>query len=78
MEHEHVIRVMDDREIRRSNNEVGRLSIRAYQLLASRNMSEMGRNFVAFDYEAIRIAQAAVPVHVYGQYELVLPIEISE
>jgi hypothetical protein len=32
MEHEHVIRIMDDHEIRRSNNEVGRLGVRAYQL----------------------------------------------
>lgn len=75
MEHEHEIRVIDDREVRRSNNEVGRLGIRAYQLLSRQNTSELSHQFAALDYEAIRTAQAAVPVHMFGQYELVLPIE---
>ncbi|MDB5168217.1 MAG: hypothetical protein JWO55_475 [Candidatus Saccharibacteria bacterium] len=75
MEHEHVIRIMDDHEIRRSNNEVGRLGVRAYQLQTMQNTSEMGRQFAALDHESMRIAQAVVPVHVFGQYELVLPIE---
>lgn len=78
MGHEHEIRVMDDREIRRSNNEVGRLGIRAYQLLTAQHTSEMGRQFAALDYEVVRAAQAAVPVHVYGQYELVLPQEFNK
>ena len=78
MERDHEIRVMDDPEIRRSNNEVGRLGIRAYQLLTKQHTSEMGRQFAALDYEVIRAAQDALPAHVYGQYELVLPIENSK
>jgi hypothetical protein len=75
MEHEFETRVLGGEDIQRCNQEIGRLSIAAYQIMSRQDGSELAQRLRMQDFRETMIARSAVPQHVYGQYELVLPIE---
>lgn len=75
MGHEFETRVLGAEDIRRSNEQIGQLSIAAYQIMSKEPVSEFAQRLRLQDFRAIKLAQAAIPHHVDGQYELVFPIE---
>lgn len=75
MEHEFEVRVLGAEDIQRCNNEIGRLGIAAYQIMSRESGTPLAKYLAKQDFRETIVARAAIPHHVDGQYELVLPIE---
>jgi hypothetical protein len=75
MVHEFETRVLGVEDIQQSNRRIGQLSIAAYQIASKEPGTELAQRLRLQDFRETMIARAAIPQHVDGQYELVLPIE---